>query len=353
MTREASIQERDQVTRTVCPMIVCLGNHCSVKARVRDGRLVRIEPIERGRICGRGLAWPERVYDPKRPLYPMRRIGERGEGRFERISWDEALAVIAEKVNAARAKYGSRSIGFIGAGGGAAGGSRLATLLEGTVISSLGAIGDSPVGTARVTGMSPARGTCLAPGGNDMEDTEENSKLMVIWGNNVAETEQRQMRYFLRAKERGAKLVVVDPVYNVTASKADQWIPVRVGTDAALILSMIWVIHTEEMGDLEFMKNYTQSPFLVRKDDGRFLRESDIAAGGSPDKFVIWDSVSGSPRAADAPGVNPSLMGSYSVAGVEAAPTYQVLIDEARQYTPEAAAEITGVNADTIRQLAI
>jgi molybdopterin-containing oxidoreductase family molybdopterin binding subunit len=347
-----------QVVQTACPMVAaCLGGSCPVYAHVKDGTVVKFEPVIPGRFCGKGAAWPERIHSPDRVQHPLKRVGDRGEGKWEQISWDEALDTIASRLTEIRDRCGHESIALFERAGLA--GQRFGQLLGGTRISFIGAHGDSPVGAARATGWrnwtDPAGrpGAQQAPGGHAHEDLAMHSNLVVFWASNVAETEQLQMKHFIFAQERGAKLVTVDPLFTTTAALSDQWVPVKVGSDAALALAMIAIIHEEGLTDQEYMRHHTNGPFLVREDNGQILREADIERGGDAGAFMVWDENARQARRADTPGVQPALLGSHKIDGTACTTAYQLLIDESLSYTPERTAEITGVPADVIRQLAL
>ena len=170
------------------------------------------------------------------------------------------------------------------------------------------------------------------------------SKMVILWGGNPAETYFPEMRFILDAKDRGAKLVVIGPLFDATAAKADQWIPIRPATDAALAMAMIHVIIQEGLYDKDFVMRHTVGPFLVGE-----TANSSLRGGGS---------IQGLGRDANAPrpvdtASSPALFGSFTVGGVICKPAFQVLAERAAYYTPERAEEITGVPADTIRGLAL
>lgn len=347
-----------KVVQTACPMVAaCLGGSCPVYAHVKDEKVVKFEPVIPGRFCAKGAVWPDRIHSKDRIHWPLKQTGERGSGQWERISWDQALDEIATRLKEIREEHGHQSIALFDRAGVA--GQRFGQLLGATNISFIGAHGDSPVGAARATGWrnwtDPAGvpGAQQAPGGHAMEDLAMNSNVIIFWAANTAETEQLQMKHFIAAQERGAKLITIDPIFTTTAAMSDQWIPARVGTDAALALAMIAIIHQEGMTDLDYMCQHTNGPFLVRQDDGQILRQSDVATGGDPDKFMVWDELSEQPMPADLPGVKPKLMGTLVAGGIACSTVQQMLIDEALTYTPERTSEITGLPAELIRQLAM
>jgi len=342
-----------KVVRTACPAH-CAANACGILAHVEDGRVVKLEPAdfpEPGlrRICLRGLSSLQMLYHPDRIKYPLKRVGQRGEGGWQRISWDEALDTIAGQFREIADRYGSRSVGFVLGGPGSGNVkfgayTRFASLFEGTRVSAWG-YGDS-AGPCAATAMFGAHG----PGA--FIAASRAPKLNICWGTNPAESTPFMMRPLLAYKQQGVRLVVVDPVFTVTASKADEYVQLRPGTDAALALGMMNVIMREGLQDEEFVRAHTVGPFLVRTCSGRFLRESDLSADGAG-RYMVWDTVQGRARPADEPGVVPALTGTYGVNGAECRPAFQLLVDLIEEYPPEKASELTAVPVDTIRRLAL
>jgi phenylacetyl-CoA:acceptor oxidoreductase len=152
---------------------------------------------------------------------------------------------------------------------------------------------------------------------------------------------------FAKAREEGIKIIAVDPVLSVTAAKADEWLPIRPGTDCAFILAMINVIINElQIYDQPFLKEMTNSPYLVNP-DGYWL--TDPVTG----KVLVWDTIDRRAKEYDDDGIKDfALEGAYEVAGVLGKPAFQLLRDHVRQYTPEWASSITDIAASTIRRIA-
>ncbi|MFC1825054.1 molybdopterin-dependent oxidoreductase [Thermodesulfobacteriota bacterium] len=255
------------------------GGRCVLKAHVKDGKIIRIE-TDNGeepqiRACLRGRAYRQRVYSPDRLKYPMRRTGERGEGKFERISWDEALDRVASELQRIKKTYGNSAI-FLAFGSGCMG------MLHGLgtpMISMMQAFG----GFTRIWGVAsyegPLFGSMATYGtirsGNSREDLL-NSQLIVMWGWNPANTIQDPETNLIlaRAREQGIRIVAVDPRYTDTAATfADQWIPIRPGTDTAMLLAMAYVIITENLEDKVFIETHTTGfdhykEYLLGREDG-------------------------------------------------------------------------------------
>lgn len=342
-------------------------NGCRVNAHVRDGKVVKTSmaqfPDERyNRICLRGLSQPQQMYSERRLKYPMKRAGERGEGKWERISWEEALDTVATKLQETREKYGTHAVSFTQGSGnfGVLSGTmfglyhRLFSVLEATCINNTLDVAQS-YGLTKVFGKAP---------GNDQSDLA-NARTLFIIGSNMTEAQIHTWHFVADAIDNGAKVIVIDPVYTATASKAHQWVRIRPGSDGALFLSMIHVILNEGLEDTQYVHDHTVAPFLVRADTGKFLRQSD-ATGKEPEKvvdaatgretivdpYMVW-SVKSSRAVPLVEGVEAAVTGSYTVNGIEVTVALDLLKAAVAEYTPERAEEITTVPAETIRQLAV
>jgi anaerobic selenocysteine-containing dehydrogenase len=341
----------EKVVRTVCGIED--GTGCGLLAHVKNGVLVKVEPADfptpgLRHICLKCLCSPKLVYHPDRLQYPMRRVGDRGEGRWERISWDEAFNTIASKFREIGEKYSHESIAFITGLAWTHGlmsiYQRLASALQGTWVN--------------ISGYGDAAGPCgdqINYGsliGNEYTYDFEDPGMCVIWGANYAETWPLHWRRIREVKEKGAKVVLIDPNFTTTASKADEYVPIRPGTDAALALGMMKVILDKGLADRPFMTQYTVAPFLVRGDNGLFLREKEIASGGT-DRYMVWDTQTESARPYDETGVTPALEGVFRINAVECRPSFHLLTDLANQYPLEKSSEITEVPSETIERLAI
>jgi len=159
------------------------------------------------------------------------------------------------------------------------------------------------------------------------------------------------MRPIMDAKARGARLVVIDPRFTVTASKADQYIGVKPGTDTALALGLMNVIFEKGLQDDAFIVRHTVGPYLVRDDDGQYLRGRDIGLPAE-NEYIIWDEVTASPKPRNAPDIQPALTGAFSANGISCKPSLELLKNLVREYSPGHTAEITGVEANLITRLA-
>jgi anaerobic dimethyl sulfoxide reductase subunit A len=238
------------------------GGRCVLKAHVKDGKIIRIESdtgeAPQIRACMRGRAYRQRLYSPDRLKYPLRRVGKKGEGKFERISWDEALDVVAARMQHVKETYGNASILMIASGGNQG-------MLHGPL--PVGAMLQAFDGFTRTWGIASYEGAMYASmatygtirTGNSREDFL-NSKLLIMWGWNPAVTIQDPGTSLMmaRVREKGIKIVVVDPRFSDSAATfADQWIPIRPGTDSAMLIAMAYVILKENLQDQNFIEKHT------------------------------------------------------------------------------------------------
>jgi anaerobic dimethyl sulfoxide reductase subunit A len=293
------------------------GGRCRLTAHVRGGRVVRITTDDQPddgerpqlRACLRGRAIASRMNDPRRLLYPMKRVGPRGEGRFQRVTWAEAIEFIAARLERVLRAPGPGAVfihhgnGDEGAISGVAAARRLMNLLGGYL--------------SYYNSYTSACLNFTAPFITGRRDTSSyqtlpHSKLIVLNGFNPAETvfETNSCHYLARAREAGARIVVIDPRLTETAATfADEWLPVRPSTDVALFLAIAHVLVTEGLHDQAFLDRY-----CVGFDEAHMPE-------GVPEGLSFRSYVSG---AADG---TPK--------------------------SPEWAAPITGIDAATIRRLAI
>jgi len=241
------------------------GGHCVLKAWVKDGRIIRITTDERPdlpgdpqlRACPKGRAYRRRVYHPDRLKYPMKRAGARGEGRFVRVTWDEAATLVATAMRRVRDQYGPAAFfNHYGSGGssyfaGSMMSARLLTLFGGR----LGYYNSYSSACAR---WATPYSLGTSETGHSADDYV-NAKLILLWGFNPVETifGTNTSYHLKQAREAGAKIVVIDPRLTMTAqSLADQWIPIRAGTDSALMDAMAYVMLSEGLHDQAFLDRY-------------------------------------------------------------------------------------------------
>ncbi len=250
-----SSQDHDRIQEIPSLCDLCFWR-CGILAKVRDDQLLRIQgnpdhPRSKGRLCARGNAGLHLVEDPDRLKYPLLRTGERGEGQWKRISWNQALDLWSSKMKQTIKNQGPESIGIFSHG------------LSSRFINSLMLHLGNPNRTA------PSFGQCRGPRdvgfqltfgegpGSPARHDMAQSKMIVLIGSHIGENVQTgQVAEFAEAISRGARLVVVDPRMSVAAGKADRWLQIRPGTDTALLLAWIHVLLADELFDRDYINRY-------------------------------------------------------------------------------------------------
>jgi anaerobic dimethyl sulfoxide reductase subunit A len=255
----------ERLVRVGCPAHNC-GGRCLLVAHVRDGIITRLDADDRTgddlsapqlRACVRGRSYLRRQYHPDRLQYPMKRVGPRGEGNFVRISWDEALDAVAEHIRRVKETYGNSAL-FVPYGTGShsqINGSQTARRLLNLYGGCLG-IYNTYSSAATTTATPYVYGTLVT--GNQRQDWL-NSRYILLWGWNPAEMRDgTNSDYFIKmARKNGARVVCVDPRHSLSAaSLADEWIPIRPGTDAAMLSAMAYVMIVEGLHDAEFIRTH-------------------------------------------------------------------------------------------------
>src|SRR3954471_20251194 len=248
----AGMEIRHSVCALDCP------DACSLLVHVEDGHATRLRgdpahPVTRGFLCGKVAQYLEREYSPGRLLYPQRRVGAKGEGRFERISWEEALDTIAARLRGIADEFGPEAIlpysyagtmGYLNFGGMA---SRFfhrlgASRLHRTICS-----------TAGMAGMTEAVGLRYAT----EPEQFRHSRLILAWGANILGTNVHLWPFLMEARRNGAKLYTIDPRRNRTGAASDRHYFINPGSDTALALAMMHVIIGEGLHDAEYVEKHT------------------------------------------------------------------------------------------------
>lgn len=332
------------------------GGMCPLACTVRDGRMVSVQPNNccddrYETICVKGISEVQHIYGDHRIQTPLRRTGERGAGEFEPISWDEALDTVCDTLKELQAKHGNDCV--VVSSGAEANFPWLAATLGAQVDGSAGI--DVGIGN----GLDPAIGF---GGGYAMATCEArdwvNSNMVLNVGSNFLESSLPNARLFFEAKEAGTRMVTVDPHFSTTAGKSDQWVPITPGTDAAFFLGMASVILDEKLYDEDFVLNCTSFPFLVDTATGMLLRDhaEDPAAEkpetGEQNPFFVWDTAASAKAAYNDAAAKPALEGTFTVDGKQCATVFTLLKKKQADYTPEWAEGVSGVPADTVRELA-
>ncbi|MCZ7619301.1 MAG: molybdopterin-dependent oxidoreductase [Myxococcota bacterium] len=350
---------------------------CNFDLYVKDGIVVREEqtanyeasepgvPDFNPRGCQKGTCYTEVMYGPGRLSVPLKRVGPRGGGGWEQISWDDALAEIAEKLVTIAEKDGTDSIihdlgPHFDQGPTTAGRVRFFSLAGATLSDDWAEIGDLNVGATLTFGI-PHVG-----GGSDEWFL---SDYLVVWMMNPSVTQIADAHFLFEAKYNGSELVVIDPQYSATAIHADQWVPIRPGTDAGLALATARHIWETGRIDLDYVREQTDLPILVRLDTGRFLNEADLRKGGESALVYVWNPATNAPLPApgatgnveqprlDLRGLEPPIEGRFTVTlhdGSETAvvPVGSLLREHLDPWTFEETAEVTGLAVEQIEQFA-
>lgn len=344
--------EPDKIIPSSCRS--CYGR-CGLLGHVVNGRLVKIEgnpdiPNNQGTNCLRSMAIPQLLYSPHRLKYPMKRVGKRGEGKWQRISWDEAMATCAKKFTEIKEKYGANTIIY-----------QHGTGRDNFMISSL-----QQLWWQFGTGMNFATGNLCWVGsyfvsrriyGDECQYTGWNAKhtnCMMMMSRSMLSRGYYDWISVLEARKRGAKLIVIDPRFSTMASKADLWLPIRPTSDLAFVLYLTNAIIKNKQYDEKFVKKWTVGTFLVSP-EGWLLRESDLVEGGSEHRYIVWDNNSNSHKYWDAealewetPGIDPALFGAYQVGGKECKPGFQLMADSVSKWTVEKTSEATTIPKDKL-----
>ena len=251
-----SLTDDVRTVRGACPHDC--PDTCAMLVTVENGKATKVRgdpdhPFTQGGLCVKVNDYTNHTYSPNRVLYPLRRVGRKGEGQFERISWDEALDEIATRFRAIINEYGGQAIlpySYLGTEG----------ILNGLTVGDpffhrLGAtvsertFCDSSACTAYFMTLGPTAG--LDP------ESFVHSRYILLWACNIRSTNLHMWPFIKEAQERGAKVVAIDPLRHRTAQSADWYIPIRPGTDAALVLGMMHVIIAENLVDQDYIANYT------------------------------------------------------------------------------------------------
>ncbi len=320
------VSDEEKIVPTACR--ACIAN-CGVLAHVKNGRVVRLEgnpvdPMSKGRMCAKGLSGISALYHPNRNKYPLIRVGARGGGRFRRATWDEALGMIADKLMQVRKDYGAEYV-FCTTGGG--GNPEIWSIARFCNI----------FGTPNW--FEPGCAQCYLPrvlaaammyGGSDNSIADSNClefydeannpiKTLVLWGTDPSfscPSSGGRMVNELRAK--GVKTVVIDPRFTPDAAKANVWLPIRPGTDVALMLAWIRYILTNKLYDKEFVLKWTNLPYLVDTESKVMVRAEELGLADSMsdangvDIFTVWDEKRDSAKALHYPWDDEGLLQNHS-----------------------------------------
>ena len=302
---------------TYCPMCIA---QCGVVAVVEDGRFTKVRPNSEhpnGGICIKGYAAPEIVYSPDRLRHPMKRTRPKGDPDpgWVQITWDEALNTVASRLLEIRDRHGPEAVVF----GRATPAGSAASDFEPWVLRLANAFGSPNVlATTHICTWNVLFGSKHTFGTPTPPPDFENTRCILLWGANPRATFTTFAQRISRARQRGAKLIVIDPRRHRLAQQADCWLRVRPGSDSALALAMIHVLIEEKLYDENFVGEWTNGAFLVREDTGRLLTEQDLTQSDNPGGFVVWDTKRGRPavlhteRSYAESMLDPALVGTFT-----------------------------------------
>lgn len=367
-----------------CTFATC-GN-CVHEVWTRDGKVVKTEVWAEnpaGEIpCLRGRgALMQRTYGPRRLQYPMRRVEgtERGAGQWERISWDEAWADIEANIGKIIDEYGSQAVGWAGSNGcmsafGTANidhYTRMVNILGWTKLYA-GWDDNFAFGRQLVVGDNIFMGPGVP---NHVSAPSDSYQASFCIGSNRGPCGPYSWDDVMATKKSGSKLIVIDPVFTHMASIADVWVNLRPGSDPALFMGMINQVFERGAEATDFLRQYTVAPILVRNDNGRFLRMSDVDgtprapendvrvdvpgyflvktkqdAIKSPDAPVVWDGDARAPGALNAV-ANPTLEGTFTVNGIECTTALTLLKNQVAEWTPAKVAEVCEVPEEVLLEI--
>lgn len=349
MKQSEMVAQKDYWAKSACKMCI---HTCAIRAHVVDGVVVKIEgdpdnPGNRGKLCPKGQAGINRLYDPHRVKTPLKRTNpEKGVGvdpKWVPISWEEALSTTAEKLKAIREDDPRKLLVSIND-------------FHRIHIWGWGAAFGSPhyfstVGQYCGAAYHPTNG--ILDGAFAAINDYDHCKYWIQIGAGDGFSAHLHLASSIKRMadarvDRGMKLVVVEPRMSAGAAKADEWITTRPGTDRAFVLGMVYTMLYElNVYDAGFMRKYTNGIHLIQK-DGHLLRNPEN------NKAMVWDTATGQARDFDAEMdiQDMALEGSYQVNGIECRPAFQVIKDSLADHTPERMSEICSVSAETIRRIA-
>ncbi|MFM9845905.1 MAG: molybdopterin-dependent oxidoreductase [Hyphomicrobiaceae bacterium] len=352
-------------TRTPAFCTQC-RSRCGCVAVVEDGRLTGIEPLPGhptgDKLCPKGRAAPELVYHADRLTRPLRRTKPKGaaDPGWQPVSWDEALDEIARRLADISATHGPEQVAFS------------ATTPSGTHISDgiawierlVRAYGSpNSIYATEICNWHKDYATRFTFGTDIGTPDFAHTDCVLLWGNNPAATWLARATEVQKAVKRGARMIVVDPRPTAFAKRAHQWLRVTPGTDQALALGLANLLIAKDAIDHAFLTRWTNGPLLVRGDTGRFLRESDLTPGGSPDvlfarakgtgTLIAYDSARGAWREA---GAEPELRGQAQViiggTPVACRTAFDIYASAAAEYPPSRVAHISGVTPEALQSAA-
>ena len=275
----------EKVVPTVCGM--CgpggPGGGCGIYAFVKDGRFIKVagmdeSPVNRGAICAKGHAAPQWVYSPDRLTHPLRRIGKKGEGKFEKISWDDAIAQIAETLQQQKALHGPESLAML---------SPSKRSYNDYMARFLVAHGSPNYGHSGICAVQRAFAFMYTVA--DWPRQYGETDLIVYWGRQpiYSGPVARPAKAFLAAKQRGAKIIAIKPSVEPDVGMADIWVPLRPGTDAALALAILHVVIKEDLLDHDFINRWCSGFGRLKTHVKKYTPSWATGITGVPEEQIV------------------------------------------------------------------
>ena len=357
---EHRARERDEqaeIKTTTCYMCAC---RCGIRVHLRDGEVRYIDgnpahPLNQGVICAKGSSGIMKQYSPARLTQPlMRKPGaERGDAQFEPVSWDVAFDVLEKRLAHLRATDPKRFALFTGRD--------QMQALTGLFAKQFGTPNYAAHGGFCSANM--AAGMIYTIGGSFWEfggPDLDNAKLFFMIGT-AEDHHSNPLKIALgKFKRAGGRFIAINPVRTGYAAIADEWIPIRPGTDGALFMALMHELIARNAFDLEFVSRFTNAAELVDQRDGAdtfglFVRDAGAPEVNAlyPQNRMWWDTKTNRAVLHHTEGAAPALDGRYTLDdGTPVAPSFTLLREQVAECTPEWAADITGIAADTIRRLA-
>ncbi len=352
-----AVDEKLEVKNTTCYMCAC---RCGIRVHLRDGEVRYIDgnpehPLNGGVICAKGASGAMKQYSPARLTKPLLRKpgSERGAAEFSEISWEEAFGLMTERLARLRSTDPKKFALFTGRD--------QMQALTGLFARQYGTPNYAAHGGFCSVNM--AAGMIYTVGGSFWEfggPDLERAKLFVMLGTAEDHHSNPMKVAISKFKRSGGKFISINPVRTGYSAVADEWVPIKPGTDGALLLALIHELIVQGLYDRDFLVRYTNAGQLVNLDEnsddfGLFVEdaETEIANPMYPQNKLWWDRFSNAPVATHREGADPFLLGHFTLAdGTRVAPAFQLLEERVKRYTPEWAAGITGIPADSIRRLA-
>ncbi len=344
------------VRTTTCYMCAC---RCGIRVHLRDGEVRYIEgnpehPLNKGVICAKGSSGIMKQYSPARLTRPLlRKPGcERGSNDYVEISWDEAYTLLESRLRSLRASDPKKFALFTGRD--------QMQALTGLFARQFGTPNYAAHGGFCSVNM--AAGMIYTIGGSFWEfggPDLDHARLFFMIGTAEDHHSNPLKSAIASFKRSGGRFVAINPVRTGYAAIADEWVPIRPGTDGALLLALLREVIALGLYDRDFLTRFTNAGQLVNQDPdspdfGMMMRnpQGDVINPLRPHNFYWWDRHAGMPVATHTPDTDPALFGEFHMGDTPVKPSFQLLKERVYECTPEWAENITGIPADTIRRLA-